>query len=790
MLVTRVAEPESYAVVGGGMQRAAQVAASAAAFRTMTDTLYRNKLRAVAREVICNALDAHTDSGCDKPVEITLTASEFKVRDYGRGIPDEKMVEIYFTLFGSTKEMNSKMIGGFGLGAKSPFAISDHFVVTSHHNGMRHTYLMHTGDAESKGIPGLRVMSKGPTTESGVEVSVPHSKEAELRKEIAYVVESGGIKATLNGVTLVTRDYAPLVKEEIGLYKSVGDGWRYSNSLKVLIGNVIYPVDHHASFDKEIKKLLEHSHGREIIVRAKPSTISMAPSRESLSYDDETLAELRRLLRRVSKSVQKNMLIAREEVYADIRKHVRSWKEMVDHEFLESLIPSTNDDRTAIIGAYDIGAITGKASAVQHFQHHDWGKTLSHVRDYRRFFRSLAKRNKSSYYGSYSLMIARMKHYRLTKALMRAGLMDQALVRGDRGYKPFEKTSAKSIGTYKIRVVTAQFREQINRQTYLDHEKSPRESFFDVCFVDRKMTQETKDFLTKHFEKFNIEVRHLKPIERVDAPKKVRVKKDPAAPVEEKLREYYPMLPNISDIYGCIALGTRASMKPSAFYSADKMQSRGYHAIRSNAHSLIRTSALKTIAKAGYFEGLVGIGGVKDRDTALKAGVPRIEAVLLEKVRARLKTPLPFDTEYSSAVTELVSRDSIADLSEKALSNRHWMDLMYDFESKPDEDAARDEAFGFWVSAFFFLTNKHRNYSSWHLDILEYEEWKTATTEFAELMKDRQAKKPDFTEKWAQMKVAFNSVVTAYTPFKIEKNTEFVRELLALCHKHKETLNG
>jgi hypothetical protein len=63
---------------------------SAKAFSILSSGLYANKVRAIIRELSCNAIDSHTAAGkADTPFDVHLPNSLepwFAIRDYGTGL--------------------------------------------------------------------------------------------------------------------------------------------------------------------------------------------------------------------------------------------------------------------------------------------------------------------------------------------------------------------------------------------------------------------------------------------------------------------------------------------------------------------------------------------------------------------------------------------------------------------------------------------------------------------------------------------------------------------------------
>jgi hypothetical protein len=147
------------------------IESNAVMIRALTSRLYSKPVHSIVRELASNALDACPT----KPMEIgmpTPLSPKFVIRDHGPGLSPDAMVTI-FTRFGnSTKRQDNSQIGGFGLGAKSPFAIVNSFTIRSFHAGTCTTYIASIGN---EGMPGLHVVSTQPTNETGLEISVPAS---------------------------------------------------------------------------------------------------------------------------------------------------------------------------------------------------------------------------------------------------------------------------------------------------------------------------------------------------------------------------------------------------------------------------------------------------------------------------------------------------------------------------------------------------------------------------------------------------------------------------------------
>lgn len=117
-----------------------KIKASRASFQILSSGLYSNKIRAIIRELCCNAHDAHKSAGTqDTPFEISLPSTfspVLVIKDFGTGLSHEDVMTIYTTYFESTKNNSNDFIGQLGLGSKSPFSYTNQFLVESRHEGV------------------------------------------------------------------------------------------------------------------------------------------------------------------------------------------------------------------------------------------------------------------------------------------------------------------------------------------------------------------------------------------------------------------------------------------------------------------------------------------------------------------------------------------------------------------------------------------------------------------------------------------------------------------------------
>jgi len=289
-----------------GERTAFTIKANKHSFRILSSKMYKHKIRAVVRELACNAVDAHTEAGTTEPIQVHLPTSFepwFAVIDKGIGMDRQTIHSLYTEYFGSTKMNSNSLIGGLGLGSKSPFAYTDAFTIKSIKDGMQSTYTAVINDAT--GMPDILDIDHRPTTEgNGVEVSFPVSESdfTAFREAASVVFWAFSQKPTITGAV---KGYSDLVDTlDAGMKSSWSGtdwslyqvGWNASSIfadgfVHIKMGNVVYPFDYEKYGDDPVitSTLRQGSH---LLISMPIGSCDVAPSREELDYDKQTIANV------------------------------------------------------------------------------------------------------------------------------------------------------------------------------------------------------------------------------------------------------------------------------------------------------------------------------------------------------------------------------------------------------------------------------------------------------------------------------------------------------------------
>lgn len=291
-----------------------RIQASAHAFRLLSSGMYSDKIGAVLREIGCNASDAHIAGNIrDVPFEVKLPTQldpNFYIKDFGPGLADTDVRELYSTYFMSTKQTSNDFTGAFGLGSKSPFSYTDSFSVTSVHDGVQRVYTAHLND---EGSPALTLMATNPAEEDwphGISVGFPVSPGdfGEFQQKAASLYRFFSPMPRVLGLTQELKTARFAIDGKSFSLQGKGGGFHES---AIVMGNVVYPlswdrlnmpaVDVYQTEAAKYEQLHRHSKNfvaletvmqrlmeLNLYLKLPIGTVQVTASREEIEYDPKS----------------------------------------------------------------------------------------------------------------------------------------------------------------------------------------------------------------------------------------------------------------------------------------------------------------------------------------------------------------------------------------------------------------------------------------------------------------------------------------------------------------------
>lgn len=324
----------TYGAVSG--PQAFAISNSRIAFNILSSGLYNDKIRAVIRELSCNAWDAHKEARKeDIPFEIHLPTSYepyFSVQDFGVGLNpaapyvyqmqrnergamvevclgrfdkltekgfvlpegaevrnEDEVVKLYCTYFASSKNDSNEFIGAMGVGSKSPFCYCEGFTVVNRYNGTKRTYSASIG---SEGTPEVDLMSEEVTSDpNGLEITFPVQEDDchEFENKAKLALEFFVPRPKLNiGLDIPTQSY--IIRTDKWALRPDGG----FSGLRAVQGNVQYSVGNIDT--SKMTKNQQSIAQMPLDIFFPIGQLQVAASREALQLDEKTRKNILKML--------------------------------------------------------------------------------------------------------------------------------------------------------------------------------------------------------------------------------------------------------------------------------------------------------------------------------------------------------------------------------------------------------------------------------------------------------------------------------------------------------------
>jgi len=285
---------------------------NAKAFDILVNKIYTDKIGAIVRELSANAYDSHVDAGkANVPFEIHLPnrmEEYFYIRDYGTGISEEKIYDVYIHTFKSDKTESNNFIGCMGLGSKTPFCYTDQFTIVSYYNGVQFCYFAHK---DSRGIPSISASPHNgtPTNEpNGLKISFNVTKYCDyltfankVKQYLKYYktapnIIGGEINFELDSIILETENF---------ILTDITEHTHRKN--RVLMGNIPYDIPDTMNEDKCLSNLIYKVDIGEIDVEASREAIEDVENNRKIiqKFEDIAKCEIQKTYEEIKLDIQR-----------------------------------------------------------------------------------------------------------------------------------------------------------------------------------------------------------------------------------------------------------------------------------------------------------------------------------------------------------------------------------------------------------------------------------------------------------------------------------------------------
>lgn len=307
MEVMQTSEFESNSVLIGqiGKTTSYRVSDDPMLMSMLSTGFYQNPMKTMTQEILFNAWDAHHMGNCtDIPIEIHLNPTTgLVIRDFGPGIPEDMMDEIYCVYGASTKRKDSRQTGGFGLGSKSPYSYTDSFTVISMNQGKKSVYLM-VRVSEKTGKPAMTKIMESPTEETGLMVTIPLKSAYDLikiKQNIHTILAYSGIRAVLTEESVDTPVMFNSQVLEPGDVVFVQTNSSHNpHPIQGIYGGVKYTIESFDEFATDYDFLKQFTENHQILIGFSPNSLTPLPNREGLNMNAPTKEAVKIMLEKLT----------------------------------------------------------------------------------------------------------------------------------------------------------------------------------------------------------------------------------------------------------------------------------------------------------------------------------------------------------------------------------------------------------------------------------------------------------------------------------------------------------
>lgn len=304
-----VVEPKQVLKTGNFREHKFHVGNPAALFEIVRSTIYGDARLAVLREYSANAQDANTEaSQPERPFEVylpTMLEPTLRIRDYGFGLSEDQIADVYLGYGSSTKRETNDAIGCLGIGSKAAFSYVEAFMVISYHQGIKTSYSLYLD--ESQEGRGAVLASERSDEPSGIEVVIPvkQGDTDAFHERAVRLFTHWEPRPQLHHLAAARE---PQLKRAMPLLQ--GAGWeihphqcRYGTPpSRVFMGNLPYPLDaEQLELTPVGKALLQEC---KVLLWAPLGSLHIAGSREALRYSATTKATLQALFLALEQELQ------------------------------------------------------------------------------------------------------------------------------------------------------------------------------------------------------------------------------------------------------------------------------------------------------------------------------------------------------------------------------------------------------------------------------------------------------------------------------------------------------
>jgi hypothetical protein len=356
---------------------------SAKMFNILSEKVYEDPIRAIIRELCCNAIDANIDANIDEPIKVFLPTNQnpsLIIEDSGIGMTHSDVLTVYKSYGKSTKSSSNKVIGALGLGGKTPLAYTQQFTLITSRDGEKNTYIIYKDD---QGIPNINHVNKEKANQTGTTVEMlvkPEDFEKFFKAAIKTFVFFNTMPIIMRGeeqfYNIFRNSFIRMYKTDSvkGIYEDVRNRFKndlvydeelnddttkaiknilseYNADYGIIMGQIFYGVNVKQIVDIETygsdaKFILDfprmHDYDVYKVFHVNIGDVSIQPSREALNYNKNTID----FLRKKFYTYFENWFTNISNNYSDPKKLIKNYKKVPHFYTIKNFVEKLNKENS------------------------------------------------------------------------------------------------------------------------------------------------------------------------------------------------------------------------------------------------------------------------------------------------------------------------------------------------------------------------------------------------------------------------------------------------------------
>jgi hypothetical protein len=266
------------------------------------DNAYTDPITATVREIGQNASEVDPDWHFHFP---TMLEPFIAITDNGTGMSKEDVITFASGIGASTKDGDNSKVGGFGIGLKVPFTMSDQYTLISKFEGMEYSFTAFKDDMGRAQF--IQNYERGTDDPNGFEVRVPVDADDfdEVKTKAIAAYQYFDPKPSTNmDIEWEEAEY-DMQGDDWGLLTKQENRYGYKPALhrsKAIMGNLWYPIESSEiseEYQDQAQVILDHG----IDLRFPIGALKLPLSREGILYNDNTKAKIREKVEEIAQFI-------------------------------------------------------------------------------------------------------------------------------------------------------------------------------------------------------------------------------------------------------------------------------------------------------------------------------------------------------------------------------------------------------------------------------------------------------------------------------------------------------